>query len=185
MEQLFYLFHVVFYADEWGCRWIDFFFLENLGIFFFEFFLKNSIFWHFKTTRNFKNTNPFPKILSPMKSWDSWQNFGASLVSWRFVKVNVKSHSKKLRKIFKNRFLAKINRNFYVVFQCISQISSFLQKIIQNYGNFKRSKTSTFTKRQKLRPVPMKSWNSQLHIGERIFSIGTIFCTFAGGFKFP
>ena len=161
------------------------FFFEKIWGFFFSKKFKNAIFWHFKTTRNFKNTNPFPKILSPMKSWDSWQNFGASLVSWRFVKVNVKSHSKKLRKIFKNRFLAKINRNFYVVFQCISQISSFLQKIIQNYGNFKRSKTSTFTKRQKLRPVPMKSWNSQLHIGERIFSIGAIFFTFAGGFKFP
>ena len=163
-----------------------FFFFEKIwGFFFWKKKNSNVIFWHFKTTRNFKNTNPFPKILSPMKSWDSWQNFGASLVSWRFVKVNVKSHSKKLRKIFKNRFLAKINRNFYVVFQCISQISSFLQKIIQNYGNFKRSKTSTFTKRQKLRPVPMKSWNSQLHIGERIFSIGAIFFTFAGGFKFP
>ena len=87
--------------------------------------------------------------------------------------------------IFKNRFLTKINRNFYVVFQCISQISSFLQKIVQNNGNFKRSKTSTFTKRQKLRPVPIKIWNSQLHIGERIFSIGSIFFTFAGSFKVP
>ena len=141
--------------------------------------------WHFKTTRNFKNTNLFPKILSPVKSWDSWQNFGASLVSWRFVKVNVKSHSKKWRKIFKNRFLAKINRNFYVVFQCISQISSFLQKIIQNYGNFKRSQTSTFTKRHKLRQVPMKKLKfSASHRWKNFFNWSNIFYI-RGGFKFP
>ena len=72
------------YADEWGCRWIDFFF-ENFVIFWRQLWK----FCNFKIGPNETNIAPIWKILSLPKSWDSQQHYGTSLASQRFVKVLV------------------------------------------------------------------------------------------------
>ena len=71
------------YADEWGCRWIDFFFLRILWFF-------GDNYENFAILRSVQTRqilHRFEKKLSFSKSWDSQQHYGASLVSQRFVKV--------------------------------------------------------------------------------------------------